>query len=390
MSLRRAVRRQGPWRLQAALWLLVLSSAAVLLLPAWYRYRAAAAPSAAVAASSSSAAAPPGLRPSARHVGVVAAASVPGEAARQRAVLAGILAHEYSRERPLTQAAGRPPIVFAPEAGAAAGDGGDDDSRAAFCARGAAFFAALPHAAGCEICDEHAHASRYLFERFFAHSSWRRGGVYVESGALDGENGAQSLFFDEVLRWRGLLIEGNPVNFARAMARRPRAARLECALCAADGGEVEFVGDHGGVAGVAAAMGDELRGAFHGDRADRYNVSCCALRTAWPAAALGRRIDLWFLDVEGSEAAALRSVDWQATDVWLILVEMNPAAGADRLQETRGELAARGFALVTTQGAMNELWENRAHRPLGAGLPADEAPCDWGEHPPPYDGKELK
>jgi len=378
MSSRRAVRRQGPWRLQAALWLLVASSAAILLLPMLYRAAAAASADAAAAPS------PPGLRPSVRRGGVVAAASAPGEAARQRAVLAGILAREYSRERPFTQAAGRPPIVFAPEADAAR-DGGD--SRAAFCARGAAFFAALPHAAGCEICDEHAHASRHLFERFFAHSSWRRGGVYLESGALDGENGAQSLFFDEVLQWRGLLVEGNPVNFAKAMARRPRASRLECALCAADGGDVEFVGDFGGVAGVAAAMGDELRGAFHGDRADRYNVSCCALRTAWPAAALGQRIDVWFLDVEGSEAAALRGVDWSATDVWLILIEMNPAAGAARLQETRDELAAHGFALVAAQGAMNELWECARARPPTAGLPADEEPCNWGDHPPPFDGK---
>ena len=312
-------------RAQAALWLLLLACAALYALPLVH-----GAPGAARGGERTglglrvrALGAAPGADEATRQR--VALALDAGEAARQRAILARIAAGDFSAEHPFEQEAGRPPVIYAAEADAgvaAAGAAADAaaDSRAAFCARGAAFFASLPHSDGCSICDEHAHASRHLYRRFFAHHSWRGRGVYLESGALDGESGAQSLFFDEVLRWRGLLIEGNPPNFARALARRPRAVRLECALCAADGGDVEFVGDHGGVAGVAAAMGEELRTAFHGARRDRYRVACCALRTYWPLANLGSRIDVWFLDVEGSELAALRSVDWAATAVWLILL----------------------------------------------------------------------
>ena len=111
-------------------------------------------------------------------------------------------------------------------------------------------------------------------------------------------------------------------------------------------------------------MGDDLRAAFHGDRADRYNVSCCAMRSFWPLTGLGPRVEIWFLDVEGSELGALRSVDWARTAVWLILVEMNPVVGTDALAAVRDYLArTRGFELVAKLGQMNELWENIAARP---------------------------
>lgn len=303
------------------------------------------------------------------------------EISRQRRMLEEIAKRTFSRESPFEQAQGRPPVLYVAEPRHSNASGADI---ASVCARGAAFFDGLPHS-GCEICDEHAHASRHLHARFFANmAKWVGAGVYVESGALDGENGAQSLFFDEVLLWRGLLIEGNPPNMARTLVRRPHSVRLECALCAADGMDVEFVGDYGGVAGAAAQMGDALRTAFHGERGDRYNVSCCAMRTYWPLTSLGPRIDIWFLDVEGSEADALRSVDWAATTVWLVLVEMNDAAGTSRLDETRRLLAELGFSLVGRLGAMNELWENAFARPAAAGLPpAPGEVCDWGVHPSP-------
>ena len=317
-----------------------------------------------------------------------ALATDPAEAARQAAWLASLLTKEFSRKAPFAQERGRMPVAhFASPrhavAEASARGGGS------VCARGRGFFASFTHNLNCEICDEHAHSARYLFDRFFgasAGSAWERRGVYVESGALDGSSGAHSLFFDEVMNWRGLLIEANPPNFARLLARRPHATRLECALCETDEGgrQVEFVGDYGGVVGSAAAMGDGLRAAFHGDREDRYNVSCCAMRTYWPLLDLGPRIDIWFLDVEGSELGALRSVDWHRTAVWLILVEMNPAAGAATLAAVRDYLVReRGFELVTELGEMNELYEHAGSRPPrdeGTGVAGSDASvCDMGE-----------
>jgi hypothetical protein len=82
------------------------------------------------------------------------------EIARQRVILASIAARTYSREEPFEQPHGRPPVIYAADPrpiGVASAD---------VCARGAAFFKGLPHLDDCEICDEHAHASRYLHERF--------------------------------------------------------------------------------------------------------------------------------------------------------------------------------------------------------------------------------
>lgn len=46
------------------------------------------------------------------------------------------------------------------------------------------------------------------------HYLFQEGGFYVECGALNGEKGSNSLFFERVRKWNGLLIEGDPTNYA--------------------------------------------------------------------------------------------------------------------------------------------------------------------------------
>ena len=56
----------------------------------------------------------------------------------------------------------------------------------------------------------------HLFLTFFDEPRWTRargGGVYVELGALDGEKFANSLFYQRVLGWHGVLIEAALQNF---------------------------------------------------------------------------------------------------------------------------------------------------------------------------------
>ena len=48
-------------------------------------------------------------------------------------------------------------------------------------------------------------------------------GTFVELGAFDGMEAANTLVLEKCFGWRGLLIEANPSNFAR-LAKAPRTA----------------------------------------------------------------------------------------------------------------------------------------------------------------------
>jgi hypothetical protein len=56
-----------------------------------------------------------------------------------------------------------------------------------------------------------------LFENFFR---GKRGGVFVDAGATDGETSNNSLFFERFLDWRGLCIEPRSDAFAKLAALR--------------------------------------------------------------------------------------------------------------------------------------------------------------------------
>ena len=43
----------------------------------------------------------------------------------------------------------------------------------------------------------------------------RKPGVFVELGALDGKKFSNTFMLERCFGWRGILIEANPINFAR-------------------------------------------------------------------------------------------------------------------------------------------------------------------------------
>jgi hypothetical protein len=54
-------------------------------------------------------------------------------------------------------------------------------------------------------------------------------GTYVELGAFEGRAESNSAFFDLCLGWKGLLIEGNPVQYAKLLQNRPHAHKMSFA-----------------------------------------------------------------------------------------------------------------------------------------------------------------
>jgi FkbM family methyltransferase len=77
---------------------------------------------------------------------------------------------------------------------------------------------------------------QYLLQNFFR---GRRGGVFVDIGAYDGEKFSNSLFFERSMGWRGLCVEPLPAAYARLVAARHS---INEQVCIADfEGEADFI-----------------------------------------------------------------------------------------------------------------------------------------------------
>ncbi len=69
---------------------------------------------------------------------------------------------------------------------------------------------------------------KILDEQIF---KYKKNGVFVEVGALDGFGASNTYFFEKERNWSGLLIEPNPIEFGK-MNNNPRALsnKENCAI----------------------------------------------------------------------------------------------------------------------------------------------------------------
>eukprot|EP00756_Hemistasia_phaeocysticola_P043938 Hpha_TRINITY_DN17521_c0_g1::TRINITY_DN17521_c0_g1_i1::g.92581::m.92581 len=166
-------------------------------------------------------------------------------------------------------------------------------------------------------------------------------GVFVEMGAVDGLYCSNSLFFERALGWRGVLIEANPENYRELRVNRPLSKTLGMAACPAGGRKhIEFV-PQGPVGGDIAVASPRIMEKYW-----RKNWRQKVVKV--PCAPLGQIlreqgvtfVDFFSLDVEGSEAQVLRSMDWTIpVRVWLVEMGDNMTQN----QNIRDILFANGY-----------------------------------------------
>ena len=196
----------------------------------------------------------------------------------------------------------------------------------------------------------------------------RSGGTFVELGGNDGVASSNTLFLEACQGWRGILIEANPLSFERLRQRRPAAVGIHAAVCsaiaphttsvvlavrasrgAAKRGKVVATTDlSSGVEGVLPHAGHAwlkmepvarhrvpcaplhlmLRRSLDAPRDDTGSSAAASSALASSssarvnAAAARRGVDIFWLDCEGCELDALRSLRFDETSVGLLVVEM--------------------------------------------------------------------
>jgi FkbM family methyltransferase len=183
----------------------------------------------------------------------------------------------------------------------------------------------------------------YLLENFFR---GKRGGVFVEIGAYDGETLSNTLFFERYMGWSGLCIEPLPSAFAKLKATR----RAICEhVCVSDfEGEAEFVEaesvvDQMMLSGLAKAF--DPRHALRLERETIRQVTWIAPVTRLSDLLAKHRmfdVDYCSIDTEGAEESILAEVDLDRFRIGVFTVENN--YGDDRVHRI---MEAKGYVFVT-------------------------------------------
>lgn len=171
---------------------------------------------------------------------------------------------------------------------------------------------------------------------------------FVEIGSADPVQINNTFFLESQRGWRGLLIEARPS--ACALLRSQRSSEVINACVADRAGRSIFL-DYGYLAGLCKFMGPREHAYI-----EHYNAHDRDVRAHWvdtvPLADLLRAraiatVHLLAVDVEGAELAILRSLDFAAVRVEVILVECNTAAVA---KEVKSFLLDQGYHFLRRIG----------------------------------------
>jgi hypothetical protein len=174
-----------------------------------------------------------------------------------------------------------------------------------------------------------------------------RGGLMIESGALNGVQFSVSNFFVRAQGWRAIHVEGSPSSFAELTANRPESLNIHSALCSRRE-PLHYAlrnGKGGAASGFWEFMSDNIKRAYWGGgkEAELVLVPCRPLGPM--LAMLGiTHVDLWVLDVEGAELEVLQTVDFAKVSIDVITVEQDGGNKA-KDEAVRALLLSKGYKL---------------------------------------------
>ena len=184
-------------------------------------------------------------------------------------------------------------------------------------------------------------------------------GTFVELGAIDGVKFSNTKFFEDNLGFtKGLLIEPVRKSFLRLVRNRPNCFCFNSAIHSTLK-QVEFLQHRteNAVGCVEAVASEKFKNAWHA-ASELVTVPANRLETFLHACKF-EYIDLWSLDVEGSELEVLKSMDWKIP-VGLLCVEMHNS-DADTIDSM---IRNQGFELADCIGGVNNLYINRSYSRL--------------------------
>ena len=157
----------------------------------------------------------------------------------------------------------------------------------------------------------------------------------------------QPLLCREYLGWRGVLIEGSPLSYPRLVGNRKDDICVHAAVCDVSR-EVHFMGAdlQTMVSGIVEFMPEKFVETWYKDANldAAVKIPCLPLSHILKNVGL-KHIDFMSLDVEGAELAVLKSIDFEAVNISVMVIETD---GHDKTkdQEVKDLMLENGYDLL--------------------------------------------
>lgn len=184
-----------------------------------------------------------------------------------------------------------------------------------------------------------------IYQRFFKNGplkQYRRDGVFVEMGALDGVIFSNTILLEHCVAWSGLLVEPHPVNYALLTKNRPCTPKFHGGACPS-GQLTMYMSD---LSGSTATVVNH----------SRHVVPCKPMSSILYEHGIDH-IQFFSLDVEGAELDVLQTIDWDRTKIDVLIVECNA-----RNEEVRAYLKEIGMIRVPSKVECTSWKHSPCHR----------------------------
>lgn len=189
----------------------------------------------------------------------------------------------------------------------------------------------------------------YIYNRYI--NKYNTTGTFIELGAYDGIYCSNSLFFERYLGFKGILIEPSE-RFNELIINRPDSFNYNLAINYNKNKSL-FVGT-----GLTAGLTNNLTEKHiktHGlDTQNEYYVDCMPISEVVNKSNFSY-IDLFIIDVEGSEKIVLDTFDF-SIPIYIIIIELD-GNNIEKDEECRNILIKNGFTF-DIRIDINEYWIN--------------------------------
>ena len=181
------------------------------------------------------------------------------------------------------------------------------------------------HAATYQVFLAQDGEDQYAMEHFFA---GKHSGVILESGALDGKMFSTTWGLTEYWGWRAVHVEGFRPNFVQLLRNRPDQLNVHAALCNSTlplhwvSNDDQLTSINGFWEMLSVEVKEKWFPTFTPERVASMPATTCRPLSPLLEVYGITHIDLWMLDIEGSEHMALSSVDWSRVVIDVISVEV--------------------------------------------------------------------
>jgi len=206
----------------------------------------------------------------------------------------------------------------------------------------------------------HGEDDKHLFNKIWKNRKILRDGRFIELGAIDGLKNSNSLFFEKNLKWRGLLIEPNPIVYENLRSNRPLSTAINCAICEKSK-MINYTVNlkENAVSGIKKNMPDSFIKDWYTNTKERiYKIHCEPIRNIMEITGM-KYVDLFSIDVEGSERGVVYSIDFNVP-IDVIIIEMD-GRNKKKDEELKLFIKSKGFDMPFKIGS-NGVFINKSYK----------------------------